>query len=95
MYTLDTAATASEDGSRIAIAAVNKHPDEFREFSVILSSQPREYRLMTVNGPSKDSFNDLTHTDVKIKEGEWKPASGREVTVSLEHHSVNIRQFRM
>ena len=93
--TLDTAATASEDGSRIAIAAVNKHPDEFREFSVILSSQPREYRLMTVNGPSKDSFNDLTHTDVKIKEGEWKPASGRELTVSLEPHSVNILQIRM
>ena len=93
--TLDTAATASEDGSRIAIAAVNKHPDEFRELSVILSSQPREYRLMTVNGPSKDSFNDLTHTDVKIKEGEWKSASGRELTVSLEPHSVNILQIRM
>ena len=95
MDTLDAVVTASEDGSRISAAVINKHPDEEKTFTVSFQSAPREYRLITVNGPSKDSFNDLSKTEVVKKEGEWKPAGQKEISVCLEPHSVNILQIRM
>jgi alpha-N-arabinofuranosidase len=94
IHTLDAIATASEDGSRVSVAVVNKHPEESRT-TVITLDNASEYRVLTVNGPSKDSYNDMEHTDVELKAGEWMKADGNEIEVTIDAHSVNVIQIRM
>lgn len=94
IHTLDTAATADETGNHISVSIVNKHPDEARTISLILDEIPMRYRLLTVNGPSKDSFNDINHTDVELKMDEWMTTDRKELSISLQPHSVNILQIQ-
>ncbi len=94
IHTLDAIATANEDGSRVSVAVVNKHPEESRT-TVIALDNAAEYRVLTVNGPSKDSYNDMEHTDVELKAGEWMTVDGNEIAVTLDAHSVNVIQIRM
>lgn len=95
IHTLDTAVTANEDGSRISAAIVNKHPQDAKEISLTLGSKPLQYRLIEVNGPSKDSFNDLNRTDVTLQVGSWQNADTSTLTLKLAPHSVNIIQIQM
>jgi len=92
---LDVVVTANEDGSNISAALVNKHSLDTKEITLTLESIPKQYRLIEVSAPSKDSYNDLNRTDVTLVEHEWENASGCNITLSLRPHSVNVLQIRM
>lgn len=95
IHTLDAVVTGSEDGSRICASLVNKHPDQPKEVTLHLSCKPDAYRLIEVNGPSKDSYNDLGRTDVTLNTSDWKKADDSKITVTLAAHSINILQIKM
>ena len=95
IHTLDAIATANEDGSHVSVAIINKHPEESRTTTISLESAASQYRVLTVNGPSKDSYNDMEHTDVELKAGEWTAVDGADITVTLDAHSVNVIQIRL
>lgn len=83
----------SQTGMR-AVAAVNKHP----ELGQTLTLSPEgtlgsSWRIITVNGASNDSYNDIDCQQVTLQEGEWQDFSG-ELTISLPPHSVNVIQIR-
>ena len=87
---LDTAATISADGKRIAIAAVNTSKEE--SATLTLSTVEKEYdryKVITVNGDSCDSYNDIGNEGVTRTEGEWAPIKG-DISVETEPHSVNV-----
>jgi len=92
---LDVLPTRMSDSGMVAIAAINKHADEAR--SLIVSSvghvAGKEYRMITVNGESIDSYNDINAEQVTLQEGEWKPLD-EHMEVTLQAHSVNVIQIR-
>ena len=92
---LDAVVTASSDGQNISAAMVNKHPSDSKEVTLCFASAPKQYRLIEVNGPSIDSFNDVNHSDVTLTENEWVIIDCNEITLSLKPHSVNVLQIRM
>ena len=80
----------------LAVAAVNKHPDEGQKLSVSIRNEGfSRYRLLTVNGGSTEAYNDIGHEGVFLKKSEWTQVSGEEdnVCVVLEPHSVNVLQL--
>lgn len=81
------AAAALDDQKRLTVSLVNRHPD--KEIGCMLETANvfSHAKLLTLNGPNKDSFNDFDHPDtIKI--------THRAVPVSdvilLEPHSVNV-----
>ncbi len=76
------------DGSGYAVAAVNKDPVNRQsvDFS-FLDAAPLRMRVHTLNGPSRDSYNDIGRTEVGVTVSGWLPFDG---AVSLAPHSVNV-----
>ena len=62
---------------------VPKDPEKYREF-----------RILTVNGDSTESFNDIGHEGVALSEGEWRPLADGMAEAVLAPHSVNVIQIR-
>lgn len=92
---LDTAVTANEDGAKIAVGVVNKHPSEKQVITLDISAMKDiVYRVITVNGPDKDSYNDIERTEVEKKETMWTSVESGKISVELEPHSVNVIQIR-
>ncbi len=87
---LDLAATVSSDGGRLAIAAVNTDAENPCSFRIDTGDTSyRSCRILTVNGPSKDSYNDIGRDEIGISEtfsGEYS----RGMSVELPAHSVNV-----
>lgn len=79
------------DGS-YAAAAVNKDPvqEQEVEFSVI-EDGISEMRIHTLNGPDKDSYNDIGSSPVGVTVSQWMPYTGK---VRLAPHSVNVIEMR-
>lgn len=93
--TLDIAVTANDDGTKMAVAVVNKHPEEEREFVMQLPDLKRaEYCQVTVNGPEKDSYNSMEETQVIKVVSSWKKIDKDILSVVLPPHSVNIIRIR-
>ncbi len=92
IHTLDVAVTANEDGSRSAVAIVNKHMTENQEITLDFETAIAKYRVIEVSAPDKDSYNDLEHTDVTLVENEWIMADSESVTITVKPHSVNVVQ---
>ena len=88
---LDLLCTRRSEDSLLAIAAVNKHPAEAR--SLVLPVTTGEYRLLTVNGDSTESYNDVGVEQVRLTEGAWQPIPA-DGAVTLAAHSVNVIQIR-
>lgn len=80
------------DANAYAIAVVNKDPENEQsvEFSLVEEALA-EMRIHTVNGPSKDSYNDIGKTEVGITSSEWIPYTGK---VTVPAHSVNVVEIR-
>ena len=81
------AVAALNDQGQLTVSLVNRHPD--KEIGLMLETANvfSHAKLLTLNGPSKDSFNDFDHPDtIKI--------THRAVPVSdvilLEPHSANV-----
>ena len=92
---VDTLPTRITENGMLAIPAVNKHACEPRMLMMNANLCPtcKEYRVITVNGESTDSFNDVDAEQVTLTEGEWLPLT-EEMSVELQAHSVNVIQIR-
>lgn len=85
---LDLLATTFTDKPGMAIAAVNKDPENSCSIAMPLSGRT-QILLYTINGESKDSFNDVDHNGVTVCR---KDLGMHEdcAEISLEPHSVNL-----
>lgn len=88
---IDYVATSDKNGKRYSIALVNRDSVQEQTVEIHTDLTCKEYQLITVNGPSKDSYNDIDHTEVKMKKTEvFSHIDGEGISVKLEPHSVNI-----
>lgn len=89
---LDLVATSFSHEPGIAIAAVNKDPERPHTVSISLD-KPAQLALLTLNGDSKDAYNDVGHDGVTVTETELGIFEG-QLSVTLEVHSVNILRIK-
>ena len=75
----------------LAIAAVNKDGEDAHSITIPLD-KPARVTLLTLNGDSKDAYNDVAHEGVTVRETDLGLCQGA-VTVALEAHSVNVIQI--
>ena len=85
---LDLQATTFSDKPGMAVAAVNKDPENLCTITLPLS-ECSQVILYTVNGESKDSYNDVGHDGVTTQRydlGQYE----NHICIMLEPHSVNL-----
>ena len=85
---LDLLATTFSDRPGLAIAAVNKDPGSAHTLRIPLD-QPAAVTLTTLNGDSKDAYNDVDHDGVTVTETDLGQYTG-ELTIELPAHSVSV-----
>ena len=85
---LDILATTFTHKPGMAISAVNKSPDQAETISIPLAT-PGKITLFTLNGDSKDAYNDVDHQGVQVVETDLGTHAD-SVTITLEPHSVNV-----
>lgn len=88
VYCVDLIATAFADKPGLAIAAVNKDAENAHTIRIPLDA-PAHVTLLTLNGDSKDAYNDVGHEGVKVTETSLGETSGA-VEIALAPHSVNV-----
>ena len=90
---LDILPTFDEEHGRIAVSVINKSADQPAAVSFgDIGKEWKEYRIITVNGESTESYNDIGHEGVCLTEGNWTAVTDRSCT--LAPHSVNVIQLR-
>ena len=89
---LDLAAALRSDGA-LTVSAVNKSDASSREVSFVLPEGYASAAVYTLNGPSKDSYNDVDATPVTICENDCVLRDGAAL-VTLPPHSVNLIVLR-
>lgn len=90
---LDILATKWSDREGMALALVNKDPENEQKLSLSIPGNFKTAVLYGISGISKDSYNDVGHTEVNIeKEDLGMFQNGMEITV--KPHSVNILQIK-
>ena len=89
---LDVLPTRRSADGALAIAAVNKHASEQRDLRLVLEDVQHvtRYRVLTVNGASTESYNDIGGTQVTLSESPWQQLSTPALTITLSPHSVNV-----
>jgi len=85
---LDLLATTFSDKPGMAVAAVNKDPDKAQAIKLPLNDKTQVI-LHTINGESKDSYNDVGHDGVRTTKAELGLHEG-SIEIALEPHSVNL-----
>lgn len=90
---LDVLATRHRDSGMLAIAAVNKHPEQARSLQLPEVPNGVRYRAVTVQGNSTESYNDIGREEVTLRAGDWKPFHAG-LTVLLPPHSVQVIQIQ-
>lgn len=76
-----------------SLAVVNKSANEKQQLMIDgMDTKLTEYRIITVNGNSTESYNDVNHTGVSLKKGEWTAIQDNKYV--FEPHSVNVVQFK-
>lgn len=90
----DVVASLYQNGT--AVSVINKSSDKNLPCEIVWDPENglTEFRVVTVNGASTESFNDIDHEGVGLTCGEWKKCSGNSARVLLEPHSVNMIQIR-
>ena len=88
---LDMLITRHQDSGMYAISIINKNPAESR--AVTLPFADKDYRILTVNGDSTESYNDVDITGVTLTEGPWQSAKG-SISIEVAPHSVNVVQIK-
>ena len=90
---LDILPTFDAEHAQIAVSAINKSADQSAAISFgDIGKEWKEYRIITVNGESTESYNDIGHEGVCLTEGDWTAVTDGNYT--LAPHSVNVIQFR-
>jgi alpha-L-arabinofuranosidase len=90
---LDVVATRHSGSERISISIVNRSPDETVPLSLRIDrfGAMDQAVLYTLNGPSKDSYNDTDRPDaVKVTEEEIVVGGDYRISLTIEPHSVNV-----
>jgi len=92
---LDILATSNEEKNEIAASVINKHPKEEKVLSLTVNDFGKigKCYMYSLNGKDRNSFNDIDHNDVDINRIELNGNindNGKEVSVKLKPHSVNI-----
>jgi alpha-N-arabinofuranosidase len=85
---LDALATRSDDGKRIAIALVNRHPDRSANWKLSLGqgTSVRNMKLTVLAGDSADAYNDIANPNRVVPAvREVAPAN-----LQLPPHSIAI-----
>ncbi|RCW61904.1 alpha-L-arabinofuranosidase C-terminal domain-containing protein [Halanaerobium sp. ST460_2HS_T2] len=90
---LDLLATKWSDKEGIAIAAVNKDPQEGQLLDLSIAADYKEAKLFYISGENKDSYNDVDKNEVKIIEEDLGEFAGN-LKLELKPHSVNIIQLK-
>ena len=85
---LDLLATTFSDKPGMAIAAVNKDAEHTHTITISMD-RPAHVTLLTLNGDSKDAYNDVGDGGVYVTERSFGPCSG-SLAVELPAHSVNV-----
>ena len=85
---LDLLATTFSDKPGMAIAAVNKDAEHAHVIAIPLD-KPARVTLLTLNGDSKDAYNDVDHEGVTVTETDLGLCSDT-LEIELPAHSVNI-----
>jgi alpha-L-arabinofuranosidase len=91
--TLDVVATRHSGSDRISISIVNRSPDETIPISLMIDrfGTMKHAVLYTLNGTSKDSYNDIDQPDaVRVTEEEIAVGGGNRISLTIEPHSVNV-----
>jgi alpha-L-arabinofuranosidase len=90
---LDAVVTQSEDGKRLAVALINRHPDMPARLKLSLGSavNPVGARLTILSGDAPDAFNGLERPNRVVPETRALTIS--EGQIELPPHSVAIAQF--
>lgn len=90
---LDVLVTRNRASGMLAIAIVNKHPDQKR--SILLPTLPdhTQYRIIAVHGSDINAYNDVDHEEVAMQQTLWQPFSSG-LTVTLPPHSVQVIQIQ-
>lgn len=86
---LDIVATKWSDRPGLAIAAVNKEPEESLTLFLNFHSAKGNVKLFTISGNSTESYNDMGHEEVRIEESE-AGAFRMGMEIALKAHSVNV-----
>ena len=85
---LDLLATTFSDKPGMAVAAVNKDPDTAHTITLPLDGKTQVV-IRTVNGESKDSYNDIGHDGVRTTAADLGTHEGA-IEIALAPHSVNV-----
>jgi len=87
---LDAAAALETDGSW-AVSLVNRHPEQAQVVDLRLDAGATgKATWCRVNGPSKDSYNDIGRSEVGLERGAFEIPSGDFLSFSLPPHSVTV-----
>ena len=85
---LDLLATSFSDKDGLAVAAINKDGEQPHSISIPLE-KPAFITILTLNGSSKDAYNDVGRNDVTVTESIPGLCEGT-LEITLQPHSVNI-----
>lgn len=88
---LDIVATKWSDKPGIAVAIVNKHGTEAQYIELDLGETRGQAVLYTLNGPDKDSFNDVNSWQVGITKYDLGYVT-KGLSLQIPPHSVNVLQ---
>lgn len=88
---LDVCVTEFSDGPGMAVAVVNKSAEEFQELQLELEGKGR-VKGYYICGETVNSYNDIGHTEVEIKEEDLGDFSFG-MSVRLRPHSIEILQI--
>ncbi len=89
---LDLLATKRSADGAVVISLVNKEAELARDVKLTIPGVKGEATLHTLNGPDKDSYNDVGRDEVKVTSRSLGAFNG-EITLTLDVHSVNVLEI--
>ncbi len=92
VHALDAVATSSDDCKRVAIALVNRHPDQPARWRLDFGPQARtgKMKLTTLSGDSPDAYNDIARPERVTPQ--TREIALENAPLELPPHSVSILQ---
>lgn len=92
VHALDAIATLSDDRKRVALALINRHPDQPARWRLDFGPQAqiKNVKLTTLSGDSPDAFNDIARPERVV--AETRNVKLENGSLELPPHSVSILQ---
>jgi len=92
---LDAVVTQNDDRKRMAIALVNRHPEQAARWRLSLgtASLPSSASFTVLSGDSPDAYNDVDHPNRVI--AETRTVAVSDGSIEVPPHSVGIVQIAL